>query len=407
MPDQCFAGLDVHKKTVVATVRVRRGPDPVQIVTETFRTTTPGLLALHDWLTGHAVTAVALESTGQYWKPVYYVLEEAFRLCLVNAQHLQRVPGRKSDVSDSAWLAWLHETGLLTPSFVPPPPIRDLRDLTRFRKAQIQERTREVNRLQGVLEDAGLKLTSVAADVMGKSGQAILEALLAGHTDPAELAELARGRLRLKRPALREALQGRFRPHHAFLIRQILDKIAATNAAITACTAQIETQLAPFAPARTLLMTIPGVKHRTADVLIAEIGADVRPFPSAAHLCSWSGLCPGHEESAGKRRSGRTRHGNRALRTALIEAASAAARTRGTALAARYARIKRQRGHKRAIVAIAHHLLVLTYHLLATHTPYRDPGPDYFARHHRERYARRHVRQLEQLGYKVTLDSAA
>jgi transposase len=377
------------------------------VVTATFGTTTAALLTLHDWLLQHGVTEVALESTGQYWKPVYYVLEDAMATWLVNAQHLQRVPGRKSDVSDSAWLAQLLEAGLLTASFIPPPAIRDLRDLTRFRKAQMQDRTREVNRLQAVLEDAGVKLSSVAADVMGRSGRAILEALLAGTRDPAVLAELARGRLRTKRAALQQALTGRFRAQHAFLLQQSLEKIDAIETVIAACSTQLEALLVPFTRALTLLTTIPGVKRRTAEVLIAETGADMRQFPSAAHLCSWSGLCPGREESAGKRRSGRLRPGNRALRTALIEAASAACRTRGTALAARYHRIKRHRGHKRAVVAVAHHLLVLTYHLLTTDAPYQDLGYDYFAVRQRERSIRRHVHQLEHFGYKVTLEPAA
>jgi transposase len=401
------AGLDVHKATVVATVRTPSATGERQATTQTFATTTPGLLTLRDWLASWGVTHVAMESTGDYWKPVYYLLEEAFTGLLVNAQHLKQVPGKKSDVRDSAWIAQLLECGLLRPSFVPPPPIRELRDLTRYRKQTIRDRSREVNRLQRVLEDANVKLSSVASDVMGVSGRAMLAALMEGTTDPTVLADLAQGKLRKKLPALRAALQGRFRAHHTFLLTQILSKLATLDEIIADCSTQLETQLAPFQTALTQLMTIPGVKRRTAEVLIAETGADMRRFPSAAHLCSWAALCPGQHESAGKRQSGRTRHGNPYLRTALIEAASAAARTQGSALQARYRRIRARRGHKRAVVAVAHHLLTITYHVLVADRPYTELGADYFDQRFQERAVRRHVRHLEQLGYRVRLEAAA
>lgn len=406
MLERC-AGLDVHKRSVVATARIPDGAGGRQVITHSFGTTTADLLGLRDWLESLAVTHVAMESTGVYWKPVFYVLEDGFTVLLVNAQHLKHVPGRKSDVQDSAWIAQLLENGLLRGSFVPPVPIRDLRDLTRYRKKQIQERTREVNRLQKVLEEAGLKLTSVLSDIMGLSGRAMVKALAGGTTDPAVIADLARGRLRGKLPALRQALQGRFRPHHAFLLEQILAKIDFLEEVIAACSARIAEQLTPFVAPMERLQTIPGVKQRTAEVIVAETGGDMTQFPSDGHLCSWGGVCPGQEESAGKRRVTRTRHGNPALRMALIEAATAASRTKATALSALYQRIKRRRGHQRAVVAVAHQILTIAYHILARETTYEELGPDDFQQRHRERNARRHVRQLEQLGYRVTLAPAA
>lgn len=406
MLERC-AGLDVHKRSVAATARIPDGAGGRQVITHTFGTTTADLLGLRDWLESLAVTHVAMESTGVYWKPIFYVLEEGFTVLLVNAQHLKHVPGRKSDVQDSAWIAQLLENGLLRGSFVPPVPIRDLRDLTRYRKKQIQERTREVNRLQKVLEEAGLKLTSVLSDIMGLSGRAMVKALAGGTTDPAAIADLARGRLRGKLPALRQALQGRFRPHHAFLLEQILAKIDFLEEVIATCGARIAEQLSPFAAPLARLQTIPGVKQRTAEVILAETGGDMTQFPSDRHLCSWGGVCPGQDESAGKRRATRTRHGNPALRMALIEAATAASRTKATALSALYQRIKRRRGHQRAVVAVAHQILTIAYHLLARDTTYEELGPDYFQQRHRERHTRRYVRQLEQLGYRVTLAPAA
>ena len=303
------AGLDVHQALVVATVRLPEAGGRAS-VTETFSTCTASLLALRDWLQALGVTHVAMESTGVYWKPIYYVLEESFTLLLVNMRHLDHVPGRKSDVQDSEWLAQLLECSLLRASFVPPRPMRDLRDLIRYRRKQVQERTREVNRLHRVLEDAGIKLATVATDVMGLSGRAMMDALLKGTTDPMVLADLARGKLRAKLPALREALRGRFRVHHAFLLGQILAKVDFLEEAMAGLTTEIDRQLAPYEPVLARLDTIPGVDRRNATTLLVETAGDMTAFATAAHLCSWGGLCPGQEESAGKRRSGRTRKGN-------------------------------------------------------------------------------------------------
>jgi transposase len=401
------AGLDVHRQTIAVCVRVPgEGRERAQHV-RTFGTTAPELVTLRDWLEAHQVTDVAMESTGVYWKPVFYVLEEAMRCLLVNASHVQKVPGRKTDVQDCVWLAQLLEHGLLRGSFVPPPPLRELRDLTRYRKSLIQERTREANRLHKVLEDAGIKLATVATDILGVSGRDMLHALVADTTDPQVLADLARGTLRKKLPALRQALAGRFRAHHSFMVSQHLGHLDYLDEAIESLGGRIEEALRPFAVQTRRLDSIPGVAQRTAEVLIAEIGVDMRQFPTAQHLASWAGLCPGQNESAGKRRSGRTRPGNRWLRVALIEAASTAAHTRQTAFAARYHRIARHRGHKKAVVAVAHAMLVTAYHLLARQVDYREPGADYFERRHAERATRRAVRTLERQGYRVVLEPAA
>jgi transposase len=401
------AGLDVHKASVTATVRV---PDPsggrLQ-QTRSFRATTAGLVLLGDWLASFGVTVVGMESTGVYWRPVYYLLEDDFQCWLLNAAHLRNVPGRKTDVADSVWICQLVEHGLVRPSFVPPKPIRELRDLTRYRKALIQERTREAQRLQKVLEDAGIKLGTVASDVLGVSGRAMLEALVAGTHDPAVLAELAKGRLRAKLPALREALEGRFRAHHALLLGELLAHLDYLDEAIERLSSEVARVVAPFSPLLALLITIPGVSQRTAEVLLAEIGTDMGQFPSAGHLASWAGICPGNNESAGKHRAGTTRKGSRWLRVALIEAANAAARGKGTYLASQYARLKGRRGHKKTIVAVAHSILVIAWHLLSTGQPYSDLGADWFLqRHSGEAYRNRLVRQLERMGHKVTLEPA-
>ena len=400
------AGLDVHQATVVATVRVP-GPEGRQVVTETFGTMTPDLLALREWLQAYGVTHVALESTGVYWKPIYYVLEDAFTLLLINMQDLKRVPGRKTDVKGSEWLAQLLECGLLRSSFVPPPPIRELRDLTRYRVQQVRDRSQEVNRLCKVLEDSGLKLTSVMSDVMGASGRAMLTALVDGTTDPTVLAELARGKLRKKLPELRRALQGRFRRHHAFLIEQVLAKIDFLDEAIERLAAEIDQRLVPFEPMLTALDTIPGVDRIGAISIVAETGGDMGRFPTAAHLCSWGAMCPGHNESAGKRRSGKTRKGNRYLRATLIQAALGAMHSKATALQARYYRVKRHRGHKKAVVALGHQILEIAYYVMRDGVSYDELGADYFDRRHAEKAVRRHVRQLEALGYHVTVAKAA
>jgi transposase len=400
------AGLDVHQATVVATVRVPEGGGR-RTVTATFGTMTPDLWALREWLQAYGVTHVALESTGVYWKPVYYMLEDGFTLLLINMQELKRVPGRKTDVRDSEWLAQLLECGLLRPSFVPPPAIRELRDLTRYRVHQVRDRAREVNRLYKVLEDSGLKLTSVITDVMGASGRAMLDALVAGTTDPVVLAELARGRLRKKLPALQRALQGRFRGHHALLITESLAKIDYLDEAIDRVTAAIDERLGPFERMLADLDTIPGIDRIGAINLVAETGANMARFPTAGHLCSWGAMCPGQNESAGKRRSGKTRKGNKYLRATLIQAGLGAIHSHGTALQAKYHRVKRQRGHKKAVVAVGHQILEIAYYVMRDGVTYHELGADYFDRRHAERARRRHVRQLEALGYRVTLEPAA
>ncbi len=399
-------GLDVAQKTVAACVRLPSSAGGRQEIIRTFGTMTADLLALRAWLQALGVSHVAMESTGVYWKAIYYLLEDAFTVLLVNAAHMKQVPGRKTDVTDCAWIAQLLEHGLLRGSFVPPAPIRELRDLTRYRKAQIHERSREVNRLHKVLEDAGVKLAAVATDVLGVSGRAMLEALVHGTTDPGVLAALARGRLRAKLPALRQALAGRFGPHHRFLVGRILATLDYLDEAIAECSARIVEVISPFAAAVARLTTIPGVHQRTAEVLVAEIGTDMTRFPTPAHLASWAGMCPGNNQSGGKRKSGKTRKGSKWLRTALVEAGQAAARTKATALSARYRRLVRHRGHRKAVVAVGHEILLIAHTLLARATTYHELGPDYFDRRHRERTIRRCVRLLEHLGHRVTLEPA-
>jgi transposase len=401
------AGLDVHQATVMATVRVPAADGGRRMVTERFGTMTADLVALREWLQAYGVTHVALESTGVYWKPVYYLLEDAFSLLLINMQDFKRMPGRKTDVKDSEWLAQLLECGLLRASFVPPPPIRELRDLTRYRVKQVQDRTQEVNRLHKVLEDAGVKLSTVATDVMGVSGRAMLAALVEGTTDPAVLADLARGKLRKKLPELRRALQGRFRPHHGFLIEQILAKIDFLDEALERLMIEIDRRVGPFEAMLTNLDTIPGVNRVAAIGIVAETGGDMTRFPAASHLCSWGAICPGQNESAGKRRSGKTRKGNRYLRAMLIQAGLAAARTKGTALQARYHRLKRHRGHKKAVVGVAHQILEIGYYIMRDGVTYHELGPSYFDQRNKERAIKRHLKQLEALGVCVTVQPAA
>jgi transposase len=401
------AGLDVHKSSVTACVRVPGGPGGRRQDRQSFATTAAGLLALRDWLSAHGVTHVAMESTGVYWKPVYYVLEEVFACLLVNAAHVSKVPGRKTDLLDCEWLAQLLEHGLLRGSFVPPVPIRELRDLTRYRAVLVQDRTREANRLHKILTDAGIQLASVATNVLGKSGRAMLTALVEGTTDAEVLAELARGKLRRKLPALREALRGRFRQHHAILVSRLLAHLDYLDEALDDLTAQIEEALVPFASEAARLDAIPGVGPRTAQILIAELGVDMRQFPTARHAASWAGLCPGNHESAGKRRPVRTRKGNRWLRAALIEAALGAINVEDSALAARYRRVMRHRGHKKAIVAVAHKLLTTAYLLLADGRTYQDPGASYYDARRKDRDLRRALHLLQRHGYRLSLDATA
>ena len=366
------AGLDVHKRTVVACVR---RVDPAGKVTrdvKTFATMTGDLLNLSDWLAAQGVTIVAMESTGSYWKPVFNALEPRFEVVLVNAHHIKQGPGRKTDVRDSEWIAQLLQHGLLRPSFIPPRPTRELRDLTRQRTQLIGEKTAVINRIQKVLEDANIKLGSVASNALGVSGRLMIEAVIRGEYDPLKLADLARGQLRKKAPQLRRALRGGVTEHHRFLLRTQMDHLAHLERLIERYGERIEEALDPFAAAMARLVTIPGVNFRVAEVVAAEIGLDMGRFPTAGHLASWAGLASGNHESAGKRRSGRTTAGNRWLKTALVQAAWAAYRVKGSHLSKKFRRIAGSRGPKRAAVAVAHTILVIIYHLLKEGTTYQE-----------------------------------
>ncbi len=394
-------GLDVHKKRVVACILIK-GPSPEKKV-QTFGTTTSELLLLHDWLKAHGVTHVAMESTGVFWKPIYAILEEGFTLLLVNAAHIKRVPGRKTDVKDCEWIADLLAHGLLKGSFVPTDAFRDLRDLTRYRKALIDERVREVNRLHKLLETANIKLTSVATDVMGVSAQAMLGALLEGTTDPEVLANLARGKLRSKLPELKKALEGRLRAHHRLMLSAILSHIEFLDEAINHISEEVAARILPFLQDLDLLDGIPGVDRRTAAVTIAEIGVDMSVFPTGGHLASWAALCPGNNESAGKHKSGKTRKGNVWLRRTLIQAAQASIRT-DTYLSAQYHRLVARRGKKKAVVAVAHSILVIMYHILKYKVPYKDLGSDYLDKTNAAHIRKYCIKRLEGLGLKVIVE---
>jgi transposase len=402
------AGIDIGKSEVVVCVRTpgERGTRRQQI--RTFGAFTGRLAAMADWLAAEGVTHVVMEATGQYWKPVWYLLEErGFELLLVNARHVRMVPGRKTDVGDAAWLAELLEHGLLRGSFVPPAIIRQLRDLTRYRKRLIQAHTSESQRIEKTLEDAGIKLGVVASDVLGVSGRAMLRALIAGERDPYLLADLSRGPLRAKIPQLREAVVGRFSPHHALLVRLALDHIEQLEAATAELDAAVDALIVPFAEARDRLDTIPGVGRRAAECILAEIGPDMSVFPDAEHLASWAGLCPGNNESGGKRRSGKTRRGDVWLADVLTECAWGAARTHDTYLSAKFWRLHRRIGPKKTAVAVAHSILVIAWHVLSLETEYRDLGHDYFTRRDADRIRQRALAQLRSLGYRVTLEPAA
>jgi transposase len=403
------AGLDISKKDAKVCVRVAGSgrARTTQAVT-TWGSTTRRILALREHLIQERVTCVVMEATGDYGKPFYYLLEdlEGVAVMLVNARDGKNLPGRKTDVSDAAWLAQLGAHGLLRASFVPPEPIRELRDLTRTRTAITRERSREVQRLEKLLEDAGIKLSSVATDIVGVSGRAMLEALIDGQRDPVILADLARLRLRAKTPQLVEALHGRFREHHAFLARMHLDLIDQHTAAIDKLTARIEVVIEPCRAFRDLICSIPGIGTVSADVITAETGADMTRFPTAGHLSSWAGVCPGHHESAGRVKSTRTRPGNPYLKAVLGTAAMNAARSKDTYLGARYRRIAARRGKAKAVVAIQHTLLVAIWNIAQTGALYDDPGADYFTRLRPDRTKNRAIHQLEAMGYTVTINRA-
>lgn len=388
------AGLDVHKKTVVAAIMV-----PNRKEARTFETMTSDLLALTDWLLSFGVIQVAMESTGEYWKPIYNILEENFEVLLVNARHIKQIPGRKTDVMDAEWIAELLQHGLLRGSFIPPVGQRELRELTCHRTNFVRERVTLVNRVQKTLESANIKLGNVASNVMGVSGRAMLEALINGTSSPAEMAELAKGRLREKRQQLDKALEGRVKPHHRFVLSELLCQVDNLDESIARFDAEIEKYCRPLEEAVELLDAIPGVARRVAEVIVSEIGSDMSRFPTAAHLAAWAGVAPGNNESAGKRYSGTTRHGDRALTGALVQAADAATHARNNYLSAQYHRLAGRRGKKRAIVAVAHSILVIAYHIVQSKQPYRDLGADYFDRRRPAAAATRLLKRLQQLGY--------
>jgi transposase len=400
------AGLDVHKKTVVAAIIVPGATSVQHKEQRTFGTMTTDLLALSDWLTTHQVTQVAMESTGEYWKPVFNILEDGFEVILVNAQHISKVPGRKTDVTDAEWIADLLRHGLLSASFIPPVGQRELRALTRERSNLVRERTTLVNRVQKTLEGANIKLASVASDVMGVSGRAMLEAIIDGQATPDQMAELAKGRLRDKRDQLSKALEGRVKVHHRFILAELLCLIDGVEESIERFNEQIRAYCEPYAEAITLLDTIPGVGRETAEIIVSEIGTDMTRFPDADHLASWAGVAPGNNESAGKRRSGKTRKGNKALGVALNHAAHGAARTKDTYLSTQYHRLAGRRGKKRAIMAVEHSILVMAYHMIQRQEPYREMGGDYFDKRRPQATAKRLVKRLEQLGYQVSLQAS-
>jgi len=381
---ECCCGLDVHKKTVVACL-ISSGADGIphkQI--RTFGTMTDELLALADWLAAAGCVHVAMESTGVYWQPIWNLLEDQFDLLLVNARHIKAVPGRKTDVRDCEWIADLLRHGLLQGSVVLPREQRELRELVRYRTSLARERAAEVNRLQKSLESANVKLAAVASDVLGKSGREMLEGLVAGNSDPSALAQLARGQLREKIPQLERALAGRFAAHHRYLVAQMLAHIDFLDARLDELSTAITERVQPVEADVQRLDTIPGVGPRIAQILVAELGTDLQRFPTARHLASWAGLCPGNDESAGKRRSGTTRKGNPWLRAALTEAAQAASRSKDRYLAAQFRRLAARRGKKRAIIAVAHSILVTVFYLLTRGTSYQELGGDYFERRHHE-----------------------
>jgi len=398
------AGLDVHKKTVSACVSVCEPEGGKQQQMRVFGTFTSDLLALADWLKEQGVTHVAMEATGIYWRPVWAVLEGQFQQMLVNPQHIKAVPGRKTDAKDCEWITDLLQHGLLKGSFVPPTPIQDLRDLTRYRAELRQSQNRVANRPQKFLEQANIKLSSVASNALGVSGRQMLEAIIAGQEEAGQLAKLARGKLKNKIPELERALEGRIRDHHRFLLAEYLDEWEAFGERIARLEAEIDKQIRPFEPAAALWQTIPGVDRVTACNLVAEIGVDLKQFPTAAHLASWAALCPGNHESAGKRKSGKTRDGNKWLRRSLCQAAWAVTRKKNCYLSAQFKRLAARRGVKRAVMAVAHTMLIIGYHMLKTGRSYHELGGNYLEQINKDQLQRYFVKRLQRLGLKVTVE---
>jgi transposase len=399
------AALDVHKASVQACAITPDPSDKPQMTERKFSTYTGDLLALRDWLKAAQITHVALESTGSYWRPIYNILEGHFELLLVNPNHIKNVPGRKTDVKDARWLSQLLQHGLIQPSFVPPQEQRALRDLTRTRTSLVEDQNRLVNRIQKTLEDANIKLSCVASDVMGVSGRAILSALIGGQNDPLELAQLARGRMRSKIVELETALAGHLKPHHALILTELLCQVDSLDASIERIETAIEEGSAPYREAVVLLDSIPGIAETGAHVILSEIGTDMSRFPTARHLCAWAGVAPGNHESAGKQLSGKTRKGNRALRRALVEAARAGVKAKDSYLQAQYHRLKPRLGANRALVAVAHSILQSIYYILVRKEPYRELGAAHFDKLRPANTTKRLVGRLEQLGYKVTLEA--
>lgn len=413
---EACAGLDVHKKSVSVCVRTVHQGKVASKVRE-FGTMTDDILEMGDWMAGLGVKCAAMESTGVYWKPIWNLLEDRFELMLCNARDVKNVPGRKTDVRDCQWLAQLLQHGLLRSSFIPPKPQRELRDLTRHRAQLAGERTRVSNRIGKTLEDANIKLGSVASDILGKSGRLMLKSIIAGEDDPAKLADLAQRKMRGKIPELQKALRGGISEHHRYMLRTLFEHLEYLEKAIEGIEERIDALIAsdrlnqqaeendtlPFDQAVELLTTIPGFDKRTAQAVVAEIGTDMRQFPTSGHLASWAGVCPGNNQSAGKRKSGKTTHGNRWLKRALSQAAWAASRTRQTYLSEHFRRIARRRGRKRAVVALSHTLLIIVYNMVEQHTPYQELGPQFFDTITPESRARYFKKQLEKLGYDVTL----
>jgi transposase len=403
----CCAGLDVHKESVEACVRRIEPNGRVHSETRHWGTVTRELVAMANWLEAEGVTNVAMESTGVFWKPIFNILESRFTVLLVNARHLKQVPGRKSDVRDCQWIAQLLQCGLLKGSFIPPRAQRDLRDLTRHRTQLVEEKTRTINRIQKVLEDANIKLASVATDVLGVSGRAMIQRLIEGETDSHKLADLAQRQLRGKIPELEKALEGKVTDHHRFLLKLLWKELGQQEEVIADLEAKIEEHTRPLAAEIDRLDAIPGVDRRVAQVLLAEVGADMKPFPNDQHLSSWAGMCPGNEESAGKRTRRRITPGNRWLKKTLAQAAWAASHTKNTYLASQYRRLARHRGKKRALIAVGHSTLVVFYHMMKSGVTYVDLGGDFFDRLEPQRLTRYYVKRLERLGHKVTLEATA
>ena len=400
-------GLDVHQATIVACLLIVLKDGKVRKQMRTFGTTTRELLSLREWLLSEGCTHVAMESTGVYWKPVYAILEGALEIVVANAQHVKKVPGRKTDVKDADWIADLLCHGLLRSSFVPPQPIRELRDLMRYRRKLVESQTAERNRLLKLLETANIKLATVASDVFGVSGRLMLQALAEGKATPQEIAQLAKGLLRKKIPELEPALEGRLEEHHRFLLELQLRRLQAVEEDLAVLERRIQEKLQPYAAQLALLQEIPGVDWTLAAVIIAELGVDMKVFQSVSQAASWAGVCPGNNESAGKRKSSRIPKGNVYLKTALVEAAQSAAKAKGTYLRDKFYRLKARRGYKRAVVAVAHKILVAIYHMLSQEVSYQDLGDVYLDKLNKHHLTRNLVHRLERLGYTVTLEQKA